>query len=187
MSPPDQVPRPDAEPDGDRPRSDGRAPDGSAAKPDGAAPGKEGDEAAEPLPDGGVSAVFIRRPVTTFMMMAGLLIVGLIAYFQVPIASLPTVDVATVLVTAQLSGADPQTNAFAVTNPLETQFGQIPGLATMTSASANSYAEITLFFGFNRTVESAAQDAQRAINGAAAFSPPPCAWRWTRPSSPTSA
>ena len=135
--------------------------------------------------NGGVSTIFIRRPITTFMMMAGLLIVGIAAYLKLPIASLPTVNVATMLVTAALSGADPQTEAFAVTNPLETQFGQIPGLTTMTSASANSYAEITLSFGFNRTVEAAAQDVQAAINAAAAFLPAqlaqPPAYRKTNP------
>ena len=125
----------------------------------------------EPASGSGVSGPFIRRPVTTFMMMAGLFIIGVAAYLRLPIASLPTVNVATMLVTAALSGADPQTEAFAVTNPLETQFGQIPGLTTMTSSSANSYAEITLSFGFNRTVDAAAQDVQAAINAAAAYLP----------------
>ena len=141
--------------------------------------------AGDPDPDGGVSTLFIRRPITTLMLMAGVLIVGVIAYFALPIASLPTVDVATILVTAQLSGADPKTNAYAVTNPLETQFGQIPGLTTMTSASANSYAQITLQFGFNRTVEGAAQDVQAAINAATASLPPamaqPPVYRKTNP------
>ena len=130
-------------------------------------PGPEQD--AEP--SGGLSTPFIKRPVTTFMLMAGVLLVGVLAYFKLPIAPLPTVDVATVLVTAELAGADPQTNTVAVTNPLEKQFGQIPGLTTITSSSANSYAEITLGFGFNRTVDSAALDVQAAITAAAAFLP----------------
>jgi hydrophobe/amphiphile efflux-1 (HAE1) family protein len=146
--------------------------DPARRRQDGDAPGDPpGGHAGDPDPDGGVSTLFIRRPITTLMLMAGVLIVGVIAYFALPIASLPTVDVATILVTAQLSGADPQTNAYAVTNPLETQFGQIPGLTTMTSASANSYAQITLQFGFNRTVEGAAQDVQAAINAATASLP----------------
>ncbi len=115
---------------------------------------------------GGFSAFFIRRPVFTFMMMVGLVMVGVAAYFALPVASLPTVDVATILVTAELSGADPQTNAFAVTNPLEKQFGQIPGLTTLTSASASSYAEMTLSFGFKRKVDSAATAVQAAITAA---------------------
>ncbi len=130
-------------------------------------PGPEQDEE----PSGGLSTPFIKRPVTTFMLMTGVLLVGVLAYFKLPIAPLPTVDVATVLVTAELAGADPQTNTVAVTNPLEKQFGQIPGLTTITSSSANSYAEITLGFGFNRTVDSAALDVQAAITAAAAFLP----------------
>ena len=136
------------------------------------------DETARPKetgpeeePSGGLSTPFIKRPVTTFMLMAGVLLVGVLAYVKLPIAPLPTVDVATVLVTAELAGADPQTNTVAVTNPLEKQFGQIPGLTTITSSSANSYAEITLGFGFNRTVDSAALDVQAAITAAAAFLP----------------
>ena len=120
---------------------------------------------------GGLSAPFIRRPVTTIMLMVGVLLVGMLAYAQLPIASLPTVNVATILVTAQLSGADPETNASAVTTPLEKQFGQIAGLTQLTSASANSFAEITLQFGLKRTVDSAAQDVQAAINAATAFLP----------------
>jgi HAE1 family hydrophobic/amphiphilic exporter-1 len=115
--------------------------------------------------------VFIHRPIGTFMLMAGLVLVGTLAYLSLPIAPLPTVDVATILVTAQLAGADPQTNAFAVTNPLEKQFGQIPGLTELTSASANSYAEMTLQFGFNRKVDSAAGDVQAAITAAQADLP----------------
>ncbi len=141
--------------------------------------------AGEPDPSGGMSAVFIKRPVMTLMLMTGVFLIGLLAYFQLPIAPLPTVAVATVLVTAELSGADAQTNTYAVTNPLEKQFGQIPGLTQMSSSSANSYAEITLQFGFNRTVEGAAQDVQAAINSASAFLPPalaqPPTYRKTNP------
>jgi hydrophobe/amphiphile efflux-1 (HAE1) family protein len=138
-------------------------------EPKQALPGPQPGPAQEP--SGGLSTPFIKRPVTTFMLMAGVLLVGVLAYFKLPIAPLPTVDVATVLVTAELAGADPQTNTVAVTNPLEKQFGQIPGLTSITSSSANSYAEITLGFGFNRTVDSAALDVQAAITAAAAFLP----------------
>jgi HAE1 family hydrophobic/amphiphilic exporter-1 len=105
------------------------------------------------------------------MLSVALLLVGLLAYVSLPIASLPTVNVATVLVTAQLSGADAQTNASAVTTPLEKQFGQIPGLEQMTSSSANSFSQITLQFGLKRAVDGAAQDVQAAINAASAFLP----------------
>ena len=176
--------RSDHEPERTAPSPAARSEPGPAEARDGRA--DQGDAASdERLPDGGVSTIFIRRPVTTFMMMAGLFIVGILAYLKLPIASLPTVNVATMLVTAALSGADAQTEAFAVTNPLETQFGQIPGLVTMTSSSANSYAEITLSFGFNRTVDAAAQDVQAAITAAAAYLPAqlaqPPAYRKTNP------
>jgi HAE1 family hydrophobic/amphiphilic exporter-1 len=121
--------------------------------------------------DGGLSGSFITRPIATIMLMVGVLLIGILAYQRLPIASLPTVNVATVLVTAQLSGADPETNASAVTSPLEKQFGQIPGLTQLTSSSANSYAQITLQFGLGRTVDSAAEDVQAAITSAAAFLP----------------
>ena len=119
----------------------------------------------------GFSGNFIRRPIATIMLMAGIVLVGTLAYLSLPVAPLPTVDVATILVTAEMAGADPQTNAFAVTNPLEKQFGQIPGLTQLTSSSANSYAQMTLQFGFNRKVDSAAGDVQAAITSAQAFLP----------------
>jgi hydrophobe/amphiphile efflux-1 (HAE1) family protein len=120
---------------------------------------------------GGVSAVFIRHPTATVMLMLGMLLMGLLAYSHLPIASLPTVSVPTVLVTAALPGADAETNASAVTTPLEKQFGQIPGLTQMVSASADSYVQITLQFALSRSVDSVAQDVQAAINAAAAFLP----------------
>ncbi len=129
-----------------------------------------GGEAEDPH-SGGVSAHFIRRPVATIMLSVGLLLIGLLAYVSLPINSLPTVNVATVLITAQLSGADAETNASAVTNPLEKQFGQIPGLEQITSSSANSFSQITLQFGLKRAVDSAALDVQAAINAASAFLP----------------
>ncbi|HYZ34093.1 MAG TPA: efflux RND transporter permease subunit [Crenalkalicoccus sp.] len=128
------------------------------------------EEAAENA-GGGLSAPFIRRPIATIMLMVGILLVGLAAYGQLPVASLPTVNVPTVLVTAQLSGADAQTNASAVTTPLEAQFGQIPGLTQLTSSSANSFSTIALQFSLSRTIDSVAQDVLAAINAATAFLP----------------
>jgi multidrug efflux pump subunit AcrB len=115
---------------------------------------------------GGLSAVFIARPTATIMLMLGVLLVGLLAYAHLPIASLPTVNVPTVLVTAELSGADAETNASAVTTPLEKQFGQIPGLTQMTSSSADSYSQITLQFSLGRSVDGVAQ-VYRKTNPAA--------------------
>ena len=99
-------------------------------------------------------------------MMAAVVLLGAVGYELLPVASLPNVDSPTIQVTAQLPGADPQTTAASVAAPLERQFGEIPGLAQMTSSSALGYTEITLQFSRDRTVDSAAQDVQGAINAA---------------------
>ena len=113
-----------------------------------------------------LSAPFIRRPIATGLMMAAVVLLGAVGYELLPVASLPNVDSPTIQVTAQLPGADPQTTAASVAAPLERQFGEIPGLAQMTSSSALGYTEITLQFSRDRTVDSAAQDVQGAINAA---------------------
>src|ERR1700756_4251299 len=132
-----------------------------------------------------ISAAFIRRPIATGMLMAAILLLGLIGYELLPVAALPNIDTPTVLVTAQFPGADAQTVAGTVTTPLERQFGQIPGLTQMTSSSATEYAEITLQFARSRTVDSAAQDVQAAINASTGQLPPtmpnPPIYRKTNP------
>ncbi|MBV8399868.1 MAG: efflux RND transporter permease subunit, partial [Acetobacteraceae bacterium] len=132
-----------------------------------------------------ISASFIERPIATGMLMAAILLLGLIGYELLPVAALPNVDSPTILVTAQLPGADAQTVAGTVTTPLERQFGQIPGLTQMTSSSATEYAQITLQFDRSRTVDSAAQDVQAAINAASGQLPPtmpnPPIYRKTNP------
>ncbi|MFZ3327721.1 MAG: efflux RND transporter permease subunit, partial [Methylocella sp.] len=90
-----------------------------------------------------ISAPFIRRPIATALIMVGLLVGGLVAYPLLPVGALPNVNYPTLTVTAQLPGADPQTMASTVASPLELQFGQIPGLTQMTSASALGYVQIT--------------------------------------------
>ncbi|MBV8133958.1 MAG: efflux RND transporter permease subunit, partial [Alphaproteobacteria bacterium] len=132
-----------------------------------------------------ISATFIQRPIATSMLMAAILLLGLIGYELLPVAALPDIASPTILVTAQLPGADAQTVAGTVTTPLERQFGQIPGLTQMTSSSATEYAQITLQFDRSRTVDSAAQDVQAAINAAAGQLPPtmpnPPIYRKTNP------
>ena len=132
-----------------------------------------------------ISATFIRKPIATGMLMAAILLLGLISYELLPVAALPNIDSPTILVTAQFPGADAQTVAGTVTTPLERQFGQIPGLTQMTSSSATEYAEITLQFDRSRTVDSAAQDVQAAINATADLLPPtmpsPPIYRKTNP------
>ena len=77
---------------------------------------------------GGISAPFIRRPVATAMLMIALLLIGIICYRALPIASLPEIPQPTIQVTADMPGADPQTMASSVATPLEDQLGEIPGL-----------------------------------------------------------
>ncbi len=114
-----------------------------------------------------LSAPFIRKPIATALLMVAIVLLGSLGYEFLPVAALPDVDSPTIQVTAQLPGADPKTMASSVATQLERQFGQIPGLAQMTSSSALGYTQITLQFGRNRTVDSAAQDVQAAINATA--------------------
>jgi hydrophobe/amphiphile efflux-1 (HAE1) family protein len=117
--------------------------------------------------------------------MVAIVLLGVIGYKLLPVAALPEVDSPTIQVTAQLPGADPQTVASSVATPLERQFGQIPGLAQMTSSSALGYTQITLQFSRDRTIDSAAEDVQAAINATSGQLPPnllnPPIYRKTNP------
>ena len=119
-----------------------------------------------------ISAPFIQRPIATALLMLGLLVAGLVAYPLLPVAALPNVNYPTLTVTAQLPGADPQTMASTVASPLELQFGEIPGLTQMTSASALGYTQITLQFDLSRQIDGAVSDTLSAINAATAYLPP---------------
>src|SRR5260370_1082233 len=119
-----------------------------------------------------ISAPFIQRPIATALLMVGLLLGGLVTYGLLPVAALPNVNYPTLQVTAQLPGADPQTMASSVATPLELQFGEIPGLTQMTSASALGYTQITLQFDLSRAIDGAVSDTLSAINAAAAQLPP---------------
>jgi hydrophobe/amphiphile efflux-1 (HAE1) family protein len=118
-----------------------------------------------------ISAPFIQRPIATALIMVGLLVGGLVAYPLMPVASLPNVNYPTLTVTAQLPGADPQTMGSTVASPLELQFGEIPGLTQMTSASAVGYTQITLQFDLNRNIDGAVSDTLSAIQAASAYLP----------------
>ena len=113
-----------------------------------------------------VSEPFIRRPIATSLLMAGVLLMGMLGYSLLPISSLPPVDFPTIQVTAQYPGASPDVMASSVTTPLERQFGQISGLAMMTSVSSFGNASITLQFVLDRDIDAAAQDVQAAMNAA---------------------
>jgi hydrophobe/amphiphile efflux-1 (HAE1) family protein len=118
-----------------------------------------------------VSEVFIRRPIATTLLMAGILLFGLVAYELLPVAALPTVDFPTIVVTAQLPGASPDTMAATVATPLEDQFTAIPGLSEMTSTSGLGQTTITLQFDLSRNIDGAASDVQTAINAAGGLLP----------------
>jgi hydrophobic/amphiphilic exporter-1 (mainly G- bacteria), HAE1 family len=113
-----------------------------------------------------VSALFIRRPVMTTLVMATVLLFGALAYFQLPVSDLPSVDFPTIEVGAQLRGANPETMAAAVATPLEKQFSTISGLDSMTSVSTQGGTRITLQFDLNRDIDAAALDVQSAITTA---------------------
>ncbi|HUJ60588.1 MAG TPA: efflux RND transporter permease subunit [Kofleriaceae bacterium] len=118
-----------------------------------------------------ISEPFIRRPVATTLMMAGLLLAGLTGYEQLPVAALPQVDYPTIVVATSLPGASAETMASAVTTPLERQFGQVPSLAQMTSVSSFGSSQITLQFTLDRDIDAAEQDVQAAINAASNLLP----------------
>jgi HAE1 family hydrophobic/amphiphilic exporter-1 len=107
----------------------------------------------------------------TIMSAIAVAILGLLAYLQLPVASLPDVSVATIQVTAQLPGADGPTNASSVATPLERQLGQIPGLTQMTSSSAPGFVQIALQFAPSVSVQQASLQVQAAINAAQANLP----------------
>jgi len=118
-----------------------------------------------------VSELFIRRPVMTTIVMGGILFFGAMSYRLLPVNDLPNVDFPTILVTAALPGANPDTMASSVATPLEKQFGQIPGLTQMVSANALGYTQITLQFDLNRQIDGAVSDALSAINAATPYLP----------------
>ncbi|MGJ5009727.1 multidrug efflux RND transporter permease subunit [Bradyrhizobium oligotrophicum] len=128
---------------------------------------------------GGISAPFIKYPIGTSLLMAGILFIGLVAYPLLPVAPLPQVDFPTIQVTANLPGASPETMATSVAQPLERQFAQIPGIAQMTSTSYLGTASVTIQFDLNRNIDGAANDVQGAINAASGQLPK------TLPSPPT--
>jgi hydrophobic/amphiphilic exporter-1 (mainly G- bacteria), HAE1 family len=111
-----------------------------------------------------ISGLFIRRPVTTTLVMLGILFFGLMAYRLLPVSDLPNVDYPTISVSAGLSGASPETMASAVATPLEKQFSTIAGIDAMTSSSNQGGTNITLQFNLSRDIDGAAQDVQGAIS-----------------------
>jgi len=114
-----------------------------------------------------ISSWFIRQPIGTSLLAVALLVIGAATYPFLPVAPLPEVEFPTIQVSTQFPGASPQTMASSVTQPLERQFGQIPGVSQMTSTSTLGTSAITLQFELDRDIDGAAQDVQTAINAAA--------------------
>ncbi len=119
-----------------------------------------------------ISSPFIQRPVATSLLAAAVLLAGMLAYVQLPVAPLPRVDFPTIQVSASLPGASPETMASSVATPLERRFGRIAGLTEMTSASTLGSTSITLQFDLDRNVDAAARDVQAAIAAAGGELPP---------------
>src|ERR1700761_1093543 len=118
-----------------------------------------------------ISEGFVRRPIATSLLMAAITLFGLVAYRSLPVSDLPNVDFPTLLVTAQLPGASPETMGASVATPLENQFSMIAGLESMTSVNSLGSTQITLEFDLNRSLDGAAVDVQGAITQAARLLP----------------
>jgi hydrophobic/amphiphilic exporter-1 (mainly G- bacteria), HAE1 family len=119
-----------------------------------------------------LSALFIKRPVTTTLIMLGVIVFGAMAYRQLPVSDLPTIDFPTINVNAGLPGASPETMASAVALPLEKQFASIAGLNSINSTSSLGRTNIVLQFDLSRNIDAAAQDVQSMIARAQRSLPP---------------
>src|SRR5205823_14536077 len=109
---------------------------------------------------------FIMRPVGTTLLAVGLLLVGIVAYRFLPVASMPNVELPTIRVSASRPGADPAIIAATVAAPLERQLGTIAGVTELTSVSSLGQTSIIVQFDLSRKIEGAARDVQAAINAA---------------------
>jgi multidrug efflux pump len=117
------------------------------------------------------SRPFILRPVATALLMAAILLVGIVAFLQLPVSALPEVDYPTIQVVTFYPGASPDVTATTITAPLERQFGQMQGLSQMTSTSAGGVSVIVLQFDLSLALDVAEQEVQASINGGQTFLP----------------
>ncbi len=113
-----------------------------------------------------ISTPFIVRPIATTLLMIGLTLLGLVAYFLLPIAGVPQVDIPTIRITAKLPGANAETMATSVATPLERQLSLISGVTSISSSSSLGQTQIQVEFDLGRNIDGAAQDIQSAINAA---------------------
>ncbi len=126
-----------------------------------------------------IAEPFIKRPVMTTLVMVAILLFGILGYRELAVSDLPNIDFPTILVSASLPGANPDTMAAAVATPLEKQFSTIAGLGSMTSTSQIGSTSISLQFDLTRNIDAAAQDVQAQIAATANLLPP------NMPSQPT--
>jgi len=117
------------------------------------------------------SAIFIERPVATWLLMLSILLAGVVGYRALSVSALPQVDYPTIQVTTLYPGASPDVTTSSITAPLERQLGQMPGLAQMTSSSSGGASVITLQFSLALSLDTAEQEVQAAINAASSFLP----------------
>ncbi len=119
-----------------------------------------------------LSALFIKRPITTTLITLGIVVFGVMSYRVLPVADLPAIDFPTISVNAQLPGASPETMASAVALPLEKQFSTISGLTSMNSTNTQGSTSVVLQFDLSRDIDAAAQDVQTMIARATRQLPP---------------
>src|SRR5437016_3762160 len=120
----------------------------------------------------GISELFSQRPITTTLVMVGIVLFGLIGYAALPVSDLPTVDYPTINVNASLPGANPKTMAASMATPLERQFSGIAGIDSINSSNSQGSTSITLQFNLSRNIDAAAQDVQTAVSAALPQLPP---------------
>jgi len=111
-----------------------------------------------------LSAIWIKRPVMTTLIMLGVLVFGVLAYRNLPVSDLPTIDYPTITVSASLPGASPEVMATSVATPLEQQFTTVAGIDNITSSSSQGSTNVTLTFALDRDIDKAAADVQSAIS-----------------------
>jgi multidrug efflux pump len=118
-----------------------------------------------------LSAPFIKRPIATTLLTAGVVLMGMAAFRVLPVSPLPQVDFPTINVSAQLPGASPEIMASSVATPLEREFGRISSVTEMSSQSTLGQVSITLQFDLSRNIDAATRDVESAINAARSYLP----------------
>ena len=119
-----------------------------------------------------LSRIFIERPIMTALVTFAIVLFGIVAFRALPVAALPSVDYPTIVVSAALPGASPETMASSVATPLEREFSTIAGVQSMSSTNSQGFTQVTVQFTLERNIDAAAQDIQAAISKAGGQLPP---------------